>query len=409
MSTNTAALGTAGVFLALSLATFWWSTRPAAIGYRHTVLVFTWLCTALSTTLVTFSVFPSSTANGQVLGVTLGGAGAFVFLIWTGALRAAKQAAGRDAQEKRQARRDAAAPVPLDRQQTYLYRLTRESGGDTVRHIGVITGDIRRVQHVDAWVNSENTDMVMARIHEHSISGTIRYEGAVHDRSGRVVDDVIADGLARAVRDRRPVAPGTVVISTAGQLTRRNGVRCLIHAATVQGEPGAGFRAVRDLNRTVVNALRAAEQLSDQRTPIRSLLFPLLGTGGGGANVRMTTRALLLAAVDHLATTRSPNPATVLFLAYTREELGACLSTLNTCNLVRKVRRRDAQNLAITGDPGDGSTTHSSTGCSHQSPGPIIPAERTDRAGRNRPRGKPVTLTACRCMHRRPRHRRPGP
>ncbi|GAB2858047.1 hypothetical protein GCM10027176_70650 [Actinoallomurus bryophytorum] len=342
MNVSLPALGAAAVCLALALATFRWSTRAAAIGYRHTILVFAWLFTALSTTLITFSVFPSSTADGQILGVTLSGAGAFVFLIWTGALRAAEHAADRDARETRQARSDPAPQKPLDGQRTYLYRLTREARSDTARHIGVITGDIRRVQHVDAWVNPENTDMKMARIHERSISGTIRYEGAVHDRTGRVIDDVIADGLARAVRGRLPVAPGTAIVSTAGQLSRRNGVRCLIHTAAVQGEPGAGFRAVRELDRTVVNALRAAQQCSAQWTAIRSVLFPLLGTGHGGAEIRVTTRTLLLAAVDHLATTRAPNPATVLFLAYTQEELDACLSTLNACSRVRKVRRCDS-------------------------------------------------------------------
>src|SRR5439155_17969068 len=75
---NLAPLGAAAVFLALSLATFWWGTQAAAIGHRHTVLVFTWLSAAISTTLIVFSMFPSSTADGQVLGVTLGGAGAFV-------------------------------------------------------------------------------------------------------------------------------------------------------------------------------------------------------------------------------------------------------------------------------------------------------------------------------------------
>ena len=339
MGANLAPLGAAAVFLALSLATFWWGTQAAAIGHRHTVLVFTWLSAAISTTLIVFSMFPSSTADGQVLGVTLGGAGAFVLLVWTGALRAADRAARRDARETRQALDHAAAPAPLDGQRTYLYRLTRTSGDHTARHIGVITGDIRRVRAVDAWVNPENTDLMMARIHERSISATIRYEGAVRDRSGRVVDDVVADGLARAARGRRPVAPGTAVVATAGELARRNGVRCLIHVAAVQGEPGAGFRAIRDLGRTAVNALRAAEQHSDGHTPIRSLLFPLLGTGDGGAEVTATARALLLATVDHLATTRSANPATVLFLAYTRRELAACLHTLDACDLVRRARR----------------------------------------------------------------------
>jgi hypothetical protein len=51
---------------------------------------------------------------------------------------------------------------------------------------------------------------------------------------------------------------------------------------------------------------------------------------------------MLLPAADRLATTSSPNPTTVLFLAYTREELDACLRTLDACQVVRRVWRRDA-------------------------------------------------------------------
>ena len=116
MATNIAA----GIFLTLCLVTFWWGTRQSAVGVRHTLFVFAWLCAALAATLVTFSVFPSSTADGRVFGFTLGGAGAFVLLVWTAALRAGKRAADRDAREiallrkanEAATRRDAAAAVP---------------------------------------------------------------------------------------------------------------------------------------------------------------------------------------------------------------------------------------------------------------------------------------------------------
>ena len=59
-------------------------------------MVFTWLCAALAATLVVFSMFPDSVVGGKVIGFTLGGAGAFVMLVWTAAIRAARVAGRRD-------------------------------------------------------------------------------------------------------------------------------------------------------------------------------------------------------------------------------------------------------------------------------------------------------------------------
>ncbi len=81
-------VASAGLFLVLCLATLWWATRASSVGVRHTLFVFVWLCAALTATLVTFSLLPATTADGTVFGVTLGGAGAFVILVWTAALRA---------------------------------------------------------------------------------------------------------------------------------------------------------------------------------------------------------------------------------------------------------------------------------------------------------------------------------
>jgi len=39
----------------------------------------------------------------------------------------------------------------------------------------MITGDIQNIKEIDVWVNSENTNMQMARHFERSISAIIRY------------------------------------------------------------------------------------------------------------------------------------------------------------------------------------------------------------------------------------------
>jgi O-acetyl-ADP-ribose deacetylase (regulator of RNase III) len=329
---------TAAVFLILCLATLRWATRPSSVGVRHTLFVFVWLCAALTATLVTFSLFPSSTADGTMFGVTLGGAGAFVLLVWTAALRAGNRAADRDKREAAATRKTAPAVAPpsavISRQETHWYRLRRTAGPDK-RWIGIITGDVRRVTTADAWVNPENTDLMMSRIHDFSMSGIIRYEGSQRDATGRVLDDVIADALAAAVRDRRPVTPGIAIVTSAGELAKTHGVRMIIHSAAVEGQPGSGYRPIRDLDQAVHHALRAAEHpVPPDGTSITSasvVLFPLAGAGTAGGDLDEIARILLLAAVDHLTRSSAATLQRVLFLAYTEVELATCRRILDSC------------------------------------------------------------------------------
>lgn len=194
------------------------------------------------------------------------------------------------------------------------------------RCIGTVSGDLRRVRCADVWVNSENTEMVMARFEEHSVSSIIRYEGAVRDDVGRITEDLIADELARKVGDRRPVPPGTVIVTGAGEL-RRFMVRNVVHVAVVQGEPGAGFRQVRDVGRCVTNVMAAIDAI-DADPPPRTILLPLLGTGQGGGELEPTIRSVVGAAVDYLSSTPQSRITTVFLLAYTDIELLACTTCL---------------------------------------------------------------------------------
>jgi O-acetyl-ADP-ribose deacetylase (regulator of RNase III) len=186
--------------------------------------------------------------------------------------------------------------------------------------IAVVPGDIRRVRSADVWINSENTDMQMARVTEFSTSAVIRYWGAVRDETGHVLLDVIADELALRVGAHRPVAPGTVVVTGAGALTASNNVRHIIHVAAVQGEPGAGFQPVRDIGWCVTNALVQATELAEADPTVRSVLFPLLGTGMAGAAIRPTVRTMVLATLDYLIQQPRTPLRVVSFLAYTERE-----------------------------------------------------------------------------------------
>lgn len=189
--------------------------------------------------------------------------------------------------------------------------------------LGIVAGTIDRVRCADIWVSSENTDMEMSRFTEFSISAIIRYWGAQRDQAGWVIADVIADELAATVGGRRPVAPGTAMVTGAGALRESNAVHHVIHVAAVYGEPGAGFRPVRDVGRCVTNALVEADRLAGAGESAGSILFPLLGTGVGGAPIAPTARTLVGAAADYLTATPATALRVIYFLAYTRAELAA--------------------------------------------------------------------------------------
>ncbi|WP_432994664.1 macro domain-containing protein [Dactylosporangium sp. CA-233914] len=194
--------------------------------------------------------------------------------------------------------------------------------------LGVRPGRIMRVRDVDIWVNSENTEMEMPRFNEFSISAIIRYNGARRDAGGHVVEDVIADELARAVGAHRPVAPGTAFVTGPGALADSNAVRWIIHVAAVHGEPGAGFRQIRHVGACVASALAHAERLAADDEAVRTIIFPMLGTGQAGGSVAATAVELVAAAVDHLAATPSTRLRGVYFLGYTEQEKTALTDAL---------------------------------------------------------------------------------
>ena len=221
----------------------------------------------------------------------------------------------------------ARSPLAIPETVMYLYRVRRAAAGANQRHVGIVTGSIRHVHAADVWVNSENTDMKMSRFEEYTISAIIRYDGARRDSAGHVVEDIIADELARKVAGGLPVAPGTAITTSSGELVFSNNVHHIIHVASVYGEPGAGYRQIRDIGRCVTNALAEADRLPPGARPT-TILFPMLGMGQGGGNIEHTAPILLGAAADYLTEMRESYIGTVWFLAHTYAELSACHNVL---------------------------------------------------------------------------------
>jgi len=133
-------------------------------------------------------------------------------------------------------------PTPIKKTDFYSYEIKDVPG----KIVGIVTGDIQNIKDIDVWVNSENTNMQMARHYERSISGTIRYMGAKKDAAKRVVDDVIANELSEIV-GKSGVDPAVVIPTGAGELTKTNGVKKIFHAAAVRGQVGRGYVPIPDI------------------------------------------------------------------------------------------------------------------------------------------------------------------
>lgn len=193
--------------------------------------------------------------------------------------------------------------------------------------IGYVTGRIIHVKGVDVWVNGENTTMEMARPSDFSVSAVIRAYSRQKDAAG-TLSDIVYDELRAAVQPLASVVPGSVFVTSSGQLKYSNGVSHIIHVAAVQGEPGEGFRQIENIGLCVTNALVAMEELvrtgkiaTGEDHP--SIVFPLLGTGAGRGEVVPTVRRLVDAAVAYVDSTEDSAIRDIFFLAYATRDRDA--------------------------------------------------------------------------------------
>lgn len=192
------------------------------------------------------------------------------------------------------------------------------------REIRLVTGDIRTIKDVDVWVNSENTNMQMARFFDRSMSGIIRYCGATKNPIGHVVKDVIADEL-RSLMDEwnaQTVPPGTVVATASGELARTNGVTRIYHAASVTGEIGQGYAPIQEVGSCVTNALALCDSEQESEHAVTSILFPIMGSGTARSNPRVAADELLGAAESYLQATPDSRVERVSFLISRAQTLG---------------------------------------------------------------------------------------
>lgn len=181
--------------------------------------------------------------------------------------------------------------------------------------VGLVTGELRNIHEIDVWVNSENRNMQMARFFDRSISGTIRWLGAVKSDKGTVVKDTIAEELAVVMGADREVEGGIVLSTGPGQLRQTNGVKRIFHAATAQGVRPYGYAPIPESWSCVGKALELIDKLSSRDEPLQSILFPLIGTGTGGGDIEEAFQHMLEETLAYLSNNSLTTVRRVYFLA----------------------------------------------------------------------------------------------
>lgn len=202
--------------------------------------------------------------------------------------------------------RPAKAP---DRQRAAAFKLVVD---DHSIELCVASGDISKVRDIDVLVNSENDYMQMARFFEsRTVSSVLRRLGA-SIQNGKY-EDTIQSELDFQLQGRgRPVQASEVVVTSAGgptsDLARLLKARYILHVAAVQAVVAEAtvipYQQSYQIESCVRNCLSKLIEISknggvvsppgtlqrgEQETlassgifNIRSILFPLFGTGRGG-------------------------------------------------------------------------------------------------------------------------------
>ncbi|MGW2515274.1 macro domain-containing protein [Streptomyces scopuliridis] len=159
------------------------------------------------------------------------------------------------------------------------------------------------LRDVDVVVSPVNTYLALPEAYKSSVAASLRRAGALRGLTGEMLGDPIHEELRDWATARgtsgRPVLPGTVAVTGSGALAAQ-GVRRVYHAAVAVPRAGTNDYDVlpSDVTRAVGRALALlAEEHERFDPPLRSVCFPLLGSGRGGLPYEESVRAVW-AAVD---------------------------------------------------------------------------------------------------------------
>ena len=237
------------------------------------------------------------------------------------------------------ARRNPPTPKAPDNQKAATFIL-EINGRKTNIHIA--SGDISKVKDIDVLVNSENDYMQMARFFEsRTVSSMLRRRGA-HVRNGKY-EDTIQYELDWQLRDRgRPVQAAEVFVTSAGgpgsELTSINKARYILHVAAVQAVAAESkvipYKQSYQIEDCVRNCLKKMKEVNsskgvisppdseqrkvqellaaEEKGEIRSIIFPLFGTGQGGSSSKEVLEPILSGLIGFLEDSDNKDLANVL-------------------------------------------------------------------------------------------------
>ncbi|MET9610650.1 hypothetical protein ABZZ17_37160 [Streptomyces sp. NPDC006512] len=181
----------------------------------------------------------------------------------------------------------------------------RAGAGTALLTVHVHPVDLLR--DVDVVVSPTNTYFALPEPYKSSVSASLRRAAAVRGVTGDVRADPVQEELrtwaARHGTAGRPVLPGTVAATGAGALAGQ-GIRRIYHAALAVPRAGTNDYDVlpADVTRASARALTLLAEEHDRHTPpLRSVCFPLLGSGRGGLPPGVSLTAVWAAVEAELA------------------------------------------------------------------------------------------------------------
>jgi hypothetical protein len=170
----------------------------------------------------------------------------------------------------------------LDRQ----IRLSGAVGGQSFP-IVVHIEPVELLRSVDVLVVPQNVYLELPQHFKSSISAAVRRAAAIRSADGEILTDVISDEIRAWVQAHGhaglPVAPGTVVPTSPGELARQ-GIRRIYHVAVATPRPGTNEYDVDPT--AIVTGARNVLAMA-RADPLRpgpaawSVAFPLPGAGRG--------------------------------------------------------------------------------------------------------------------------------
>ncbi|MFE2849683.1 macro domain-containing protein [Streptomyces lavendulae] len=180
------------------------------------------------------------------------------------------------------------------------------TAGRTVR-LTVHVHPVDLLRDVDVIVSPSNVHFALPEAYKSSVAASLRRAAAVHGVTGEVLADPLPAELRRWAElhgtSGRAVRPGTVAATGAGALEAQ-GIRRIYHAAIAVPRAGTNDYDVlpTDVTRAVSRVLAVlAEEHGRHAPPLRSVCFPLLGSGRGGLSYELSLRAVWGAVEAELA------------------------------------------------------------------------------------------------------------